>query len=237
MAPRRRIALALFVILVFSVSNVTVAKQFGKWDSSSGCTCHGSAGGNSPPTPTHNFPSTYTPGQTYSLSIGMSGGVSGSKGGFNLEASAGTISTTVGIMNTQVNSAGDQATHSLPDYRSWGLNWQAPAAGTGTVTFSLAVLAANGNGANTGVGWGATTSQSTESSGGSNTAPVASNVTYVPMSPTKATGLAVAYDFHDADGDSEQGTQIKWWRDGLQVATINDMHDVPNSWLGRGQEW
>ena len=40
-----------------------------------------------------------------------------------------------------------------------------------------------------------------------------------------------------ADGDAERGTRVTGWRDGLQGATINDMHDVPNSGWGRGQEW
>ena len=60
----------------------------------------------------------------------MSGGVSGTKGGFNLLVSDGTLSTGFGIMNTQVNSAGNQGTHQFPDYRSWSLDWTAPSSGS-----------------------------------------------------------------------------------------------------------
>ena len=151
--------------------------------------------------------------------------------------SDGTLSSSLGIMNTQINSGGNEATHLFPDYRSWSLDWDAPSSGSGAVAFSLAVLAANGNGQNTGDGWATTSWQSSEDSGSSNTPPVASNVTYVPTSPTKGTGLGVSYDYHDADGDSEQGTQIKWWRDGLRFTLLDDQTDVPNTWIARGQQW
>ncbi|MFL2498726.1 MAG: hypothetical protein ACJ0HF_02850, partial [Candidatus Thalassarchaeum sp.] len=36
---------------------------------------------------------------------------------------------------------------------------------------------------------------------------------------------------------SEQGTQIKWWRDGLRISAIDDMTNVPNNWISRGQQW
>ena len=55
--------------------------------------------------------------------------------------------------------------------------------------------------------------------------------------PTKETGLGVEYDYNDADGDSEQGTTIRWFRDGLQIAQINDMKSVPDVWISKGQEW
>ena len=113
---RRLLAIVLLIMLISS-SQLAIASSSGKWNSSSGCNCHGSSSDSSL-TPTHNFPSTYTPGQLYSLSIGMNGGVSGTKGGFNLLVSDGTLSTGMGIMNTQVNSAGNQGTHQFPDYRS-----------------------------------------------------------------------------------------------------------------------
>ena len=63
----------------------------------SGCTCHYS--GNTP-TLSENFPSTYTGGQTYNIQISVSGGVSGSNGGFNVVVDKGTLSApAVGIMS------------------------------------------------------------------------------------------------------------------------------------------
>ncbi|DAC46954.1 MAG TPA: hypothetical protein HA308_02885, partial [Candidatus Thalassarchaeaceae archaeon] len=96
MAPRRVISVVLIFILLSSVSQVAIANSGGKFNSSNGCNCHG--GSAASPTPTQNFPTIYSPGQTYSLNIGMNGGVSGSKGGFNLEVSDGTLSTGIGIM-------------------------------------------------------------------------------------------------------------------------------------------
>ena len=234
--PRRgAISVIVIFLLLSSASQMAIANSGGKYNSSNGCGCHG--GSAASPTPTHNFPSTYSPGQSYSLNIGMNGGVSGSKGGFNLQVSDGTLATGFGIMNTQVNSAGNQATHQFPDYRSWSLDWTAPSAGSGTVTFSLAVMAANGNGNNAGDGWATLTHQSSEDSGSTNTPPTVSSVSYVPSSPTKETGLGVSYTYYDEDGDFEQGTSIHWFRDGLRVTQIDDLTDIPNSWISKDQSW
>ena len=139
-------------------------------------------------------------------------------------------------LGSYVQLSNGELTHSSDAARSWTADWIAPAAGTGDVDFTVAVLYANGNGQNTGDTWGHGAWTLGEAGGG-DTPPVASNVTYVPTSPTKGTGLGVSYDYHDADGDSEQGTQIKWWRDGLRITSIDDQTDVPNSWIGRGQQW
>jgi len=174
----------------------------------------------------------YTPGATYSLQWDGGPHVSGD-GGFNLEASAGSWTN----LGSQVQLSSGELTHSSDALRSWSADWIAPVAGTGDIDFTLAVLYANGNGQNSGDTWGTGAWTLSEASGSGGTAPVASNVTYVPTSPTKGTGLGVSYDYHDADGDSEQGTQIKWWRDGLRVSQIDDLTDVPNSWISRGQQW
>ena len=232
---RRLLAIVLLTMLISS-SQVAIANSNGKYNSSSGCNCHGSTPDSSL-TPTHNFPATYTPGQLYSLNLGMSGGVSGTKGGFNLLVSDGTLSTGFGIMNTQVNSAGNQGTHQFPDYRSWSLDWTAPSSGSGTVTFTFAVNAANGNGAVSGDGWATTTFQSSEDSGSTNTPPEASSVWFVPSEPTKATGLAMDYTYYDADGDSEQGTQIRWKLDGNNVGDLDDQTSVSQTWLAKSQQW
>ncbi|NDF33442.1 MAG: hypothetical protein EB157_02640 [Euryarchaeota archaeon] len=229
------LAIVLLTMLISS-SQVAIANSNGKYNSSSGCNCHGSTPDSSL-TPTHNFPATYTPGQLYSLNLGMSGGVSGTKGGFNLLVSDGTLSTGFGIMNTQVNSAGNQGTHQFPDYRSWSLDWTAPSSGSGTVTFTFAVNAVNGNGAVSGDGWATTTFQSSEDSGSTNTPPEASSVWFVPSEPTKATGLAMDYTYYDADGDSEQGTQIRWKLDGNNVGDLDDQTSVSQTWLAKGQQW
>ena len=60
---------------------------------------------------------------------------------------------------------------------------------------------------------------------------------FVPAQPTRATGLAVDYTYYDADGDSEQGTQIRWKVDGNNVGSLDDQTSVSQTWLAKGQEW
>jgi len=153
-------------------------------------------------------------------------------GGFNLVASAGSWSN----LGTDVQLASGELTHSSDASRSWSADWTAPTSGTGDVDFDLAVLYANGNSQNTGDSWGTGTWTLSEA-GPTNNPPTASNVYYIPSDPTKATGLGVSYTYDDADGDSEQGTTIRWYRDGLRVSQIDDQTDVPNSWIARGQSW
>jgi hypothetical protein len=94
-------------------------------------------------------PPEYTPLMKYTLTITVSGGPLSTKGGFNLEVSAGTLSTS--DINVQVNAL--QATHTNPNQRSWSVDWTAPAQGTGSVNFWIAGNAVDGDGGNGGDGW------------------------------------------------------------------------------------
>ena len=234
MGRSHRLAVLLVLLFLVSLSQSAYSQSTGMTGRSvSGCTCHSNSGSLSPSMSGLPFGAGgYTPGATYSLQWDGGPHVSGD-GGFNLDASAGSW-TSLGL-NVKLQSG--ELTHSSDASRSWSADWIAPAAGTGDVDFTLAVLYANGNGQNSGDTWGTGAWTLSEASGSGGTAPVASNVSYVPTSPTKGTGLGVSYDYHDADGDSEQGTQIKWWRDGLRITSIDDLSDVPNSWIGRGQQW
>ena len=91
----RKFALLILLLLVLAVPQEAFAYSSGKTGSSStGCgggSCHGSTN-TVTPTLTTGIPSSgYTPGDVYSLTIGGTGGVSGSNGGFNLDASSGTF--------------------------------------------------------------------------------------------------------------------------------------------------
>lgn len=100
----------------------------------------------------------YTPGMTYRIGVAGTSGTS-SKFGFELaaenaaNATAGTFASI--DARTQILTNG-HATHTnagnsgVMGAFGWQLNWTAPAAGTGTVTFSAAVLVANNNGTNSG---------------------------------------------------------------------------------------
>ena len=233
MERSRRLAVLLVLLFLVSLSQSAYSQSTGMTGRSvSGCTCHSNSGSLSASINGLPFGAGgYTPGASYSLQWDGGPHVSGD-GGFNFDVSAGSWTN----LGAYVQLSNGELTHSSDAARSWTADWVAPAAGTGDVDFTVAVLYANGNGQNSGDTWGHGAWTLGEAGGGG-TPPMASNVTYVPTSPTKGTGLGVSYDYHDADGDSEQGTLIKWWRDGLRVTSIDDLTDVPNSWIARGQQW
>ena len=83
---RFSIALFIFSLLVISQTPITDANSSGKHNSSNGCSCHSNSGNQ--PTINHNFPNSYTAGQTYSVTISLS--TSGS-GGFSATIDHGTF--------------------------------------------------------------------------------------------------------------------------------------------------
>ena len=105
-----------------------------------------------------NVPSNgYAPGSSYDITINISDEGT-SVWGFEMMAEdknglpVGAFSN-----NSQVNSlnSGLRATHkfassSSSDAQTWIANWTAPASGTGSVTFYVSAMAANGNGNNRG---------------------------------------------------------------------------------------
>ena len=230
---RRLLAIVLLTMLISS-SQVAIANSNGKTGSStSGCTCHGSSSTVSPSL--SGLPwgaGGYTPGSTYSLNWDGGPHIPGD-GGFNLDSSAGTWSN----LGSQVQLVNGELTHSSDSLRSWSADWTAPATGTGNVVFNLAVLYANGNGATSGDDWGTGTWTLGEASSSSNTPPEARSVIFVPTNPTRGTGLAVSYTYYDADGDSEQGTQIRWKLNGNNVVDLDDQTSVSQTWLAKGQQW
>lgn len=230
---RRLLAIVLLTMLISS-SQVAIANSNGKTGAStSGCTCHGTSSTISPSL--SGLPwgaGGYTAGATYSLNWDGGPHIPGD-GGFNLDASAGSWSN----LGSQVQLVNGELTHSSDSLRSWSADWTAPAAGTGNVDFNLAVLYANGNGANSGDDWGTGTWTLGEASSSSNTPPEALSVTFVPTDPTRGTGLAVDYTYYDADGDSEQGTQIRWKLNGNNVGDLDDQTSVSQTWLAKGQQW
>ena len=122
----------------------------------------------------------------------MTGGVSGTQGGFSLTVSSGTLSNAGANAKIQ----GSNATHSNSNSRSWTLDWTAPSSGTGSVSVGLAVNSVNGNSAKTGDQYGSTTHSISEIVL-ENTAPVASSLTLGPNSPGTLDDLIASYTFFD----------------------------------------
>ena len=230
---RLRVIVLSFLLLAVSGANLVDANSSGKYQSASGCSCHY---GGSATVSMSGQPSTYTAGQTYTLSISVSGGVSGSNGGFSLEVDKGILSTGgVGIMAVKVNAAGNSATHTTSSYRSWSVDWTAPSSGSGTTTFDLAGLTANGNNQNSGDAYG--TATFTVPEGGSpppNNPPSASNLQLTPSNPTVLTGLALTYSYNDADGDAESGTTIHWYINGTWDSSKDGQMSIS---VVKGDDW
>lgn len=229
-------ALLLVSLLLAAAAPTTIGKMNGKFSSGTGCSCHY---GGSATVSMSGQPSSYNPGTTYTLSISVSNGVSGSNGGFSLDTNKGTFSTGgVGIMAVKVNGAGDSATHTTNSYRSWSVDWTAPSAGSGSVQFDLAGLTANGNSATSGDAWGTTTITVPE--GGApapNNPPSASGLQFTPSNPVTTDTLTLSYTYQDQDGDSESGTKIRWYKDGQLVSSRNDQTTVPPSLTSKGETW
>ncbi len=222
----------LFSLLLLALvpSGAVHAKDDGIYNRSNGCSCHGAS--SSVSAQLTGLPSTYAPGTTYTLGVAVSG--SPATGGFNLEVSKGALSNP--DANSQVSGNGLQATHDFsPGTTSWTLDWTAPAAGSGTAQFNLAVLSANNNGGSSGDGF-ATTSTSVAEAVSTNDAPEASNLALTPAQPTTVDAVTVTYTFFDIDGDSESGTAFVWHRNGA-VENAHTTATLPASATSKGETW
>ena len=83
---------AVLLILLIWVIPLSEGKENGKLNSGTGCGCHSQSGSNVATPSLSGTPAKYTPGQSYQLTISVSGGVSGSGGGFSLDIDKGTLS-------------------------------------------------------------------------------------------------------------------------------------------------
>src|SRR5438552_2449876 len=127
-----------------------------------GCTCHGIAGTTSDTTTDVSvvgLPDAYVPGTTYHLQAWVRGIALPAPrfAGFDLEATAGALHAL--DASAWVSGLDGQATHSAPKPvglvgttgigSSWDIDWVAPNAGAGPVTFYLAGNVVNGIGVQT----------------------------------------------------------------------------------------
>ena len=228
-------SLLLISILLASMVPTSIGYSNGKYNSGgSGCGCHGY---NVVTVSMSGQPSSYNPGTTYTLQISVSGN---GNGGFSLDANKGTLAVPggVGIMAVKVNSQGTSATHTTSSYRSWSVDWTAPAAGSGSAKFDVSAVSANGNGGTGGDTWGDITITVPE--GGpppANNAPSVSNLLFSPTNPVTTDTLTLSYSYQDQDGDSESGTKIRWYKDSQLIPSRNDKTTVPPSMTSKGEIW
>ena len=231
MQAPHRVILVIFTLLVMIAIPAVDGNASGKSNSSNGCGCHSSQAS---PYFTHNYPSDYTPGQTYSITIAVTqGGISGTKGGFSATMNAGTFSNAGA--NTKIVS--NSPTHSNSNARSWTFDWTAPSAGTGTISGGIAVNTVNGDGGTYGDGWSTTTVYIAEAASPNNP-PSVSNVEISP-NPTAGVGvdLVAQYTYSDPDGDQETGTEIRWHIDGALNIGFDGRTSISASETSIGQKW
>jgi hypothetical protein len=143
---------ALVAITLLLILSSALGYSSGRWDrAKTGCECHSVTADPTVTVIITGQPAEYEPLASYPLTITVSGGPASAKGGFNLEVSKGSLSST--DPNVQIDIPQTQATHTNPDQRSWSVTWTAPAQGSADVTFWLAGNAVNGNGGTSGDGW------------------------------------------------------------------------------------
>ena len=139
----------LFVLIIFIVSMVSylMSSSGGKTGrTQSGCTCHGSlSDGNSEinltSSPDIFSGEGYVVGNTYTLTLTITGGSIGINGGFNLKPSAGTLTNA----GNNAKIVGNEATHSNFNARTWKVDWIAPDETVESVSFYYAGNAVDGN--------------------------------------------------------------------------------------------
>ncbi len=224
-------------MLLALASPISEGYESGKMSSgSSGCGCHYPSGGATVTISGH--PSQYTAGQTYSLTISVTGGISGNGGGFSLDVDKGTLSAGISI-SVNVNQAQNSATHQITgnNQRSWTVDWTAPSTGSGTVTFDVAGLISNSNGGNSGDTWGTASYQISEAITSTNDPPTVSGTQLSPDPAYTTDILTLSYTYADQDGDSESGTIIRWYSDGGLVSSRNDQMTIPSSMTQKNQVW
>jgi hypothetical protein len=221
------------VVVMIALTPVIEANSGGKHFSSGGCNCHG--GSSSSVVISENFPSSYNAGQTYSIQISVSGGVSGTYGGFNVEVSQGSLSTGG---NSGVKVSGTSVTHTNKVNRAWSFDWTAPSSGSGTVTAGIAGMTANGVSGTSGDAWSTTSATITETVVVSNNPPTASNVQISPSGATSSDDIILVYTFSDQDsGDTESGTTIQWSQNGAHQSQFDGLMTISSTSTLKGDSW
>lgn len=237
---QHRVLLAITAVSMLLLVPAIQGYQNGVYNQASGCGCHSQTGTTPASVGISGLPSSYDVNKLYQITVSVSGGVSGSNGGFSLEVDKGVLSTPqVGFGSVKVNSQGNSATHGVTgsSYRSWSFDWTSPSAGAGTTTFEVAGITANGNGGTSGDRWATYVVQVPENVPVNNP-PSASNVLLSPTDAKTTDVLTLSYSYSDPDGDAQSGTEITWYRDSqaLPQGTISGL-SVPTSETLKGQEW
>ena len=228
---RRTTAIILLCVFLLSLAApLNEAKENGKMGNTNCGQCHGTAG--SVTFTLTGYPTEYTPGTTYGLTLELTGGQPGTKGGFSLIVSKGTFTNP----GTEVLITTLQATHSNSNNRDWSFDWIAPTQGTGVIQFDAYGVTADGNSQNTGDIWDSETWYSMETPSGENEPPTATNVILSPSGASSTDDLTVTYDYDDLDGNPESGTVIEWYKNSSQEVSLSGI-TVASSSTSKAEVW
>ena len=237
MAKSSTVLTIAIIMLLLAFAPSIEGKPTGKADASGGCTCH-TAGGPTV-TPTHNFPTAYTPGTIYNIQISMQGGIVGAQGGFALEVDKGAFSNN----GPDVQFSPMTATHTNPTARSWSFDWNSPPPNSGAVSVKLATLTSNGDNSKNNDAWGTITHTINEIN--PNQAPSATNVhvlsnsTFNKTNVIEDTAIQFNYTYTDPENDPEvtADTEIRWYKDDVIQQMYNDKDLLPASAISAGESW
>lgn len=70
-----------------------------------------------------------------------------------------------------------------------------------------------------------------------NTPPVATSPAVAPAAPRHLDSLDATYAYADIDGDSEAGSQLRWFRNGVEQPALANLHTLPGGTASRGEVW
>jgi len=228
---RRTTALILLCVFLLSLAApLNEAKENGKMGNTNCGQCHTTAG-----TVTFTFtgyPTEYTPGTTYGLTLELTGGQAGTHGGFSLIVSKGTFTNP----GTEVLVNNNHATHSNSNNRIWSFDWIAPTPGSGLIQFDAYGVTADGSGSTGGDIWDSESWYSLETPPPDNEPPTISNVILSPSGATSTDDLVVTYDYTDPDSDPESGTIIEWHKDGSQEVSLSGT-TITSSSTSKAEVW
>ncbi len=70
-----------------------------------------------------------------------------------------------------------------------------------------------------------------------NTPPRATNVNLSPLSPKATDPLVASYTYSDADGDDQQSTELRWYRNDVEVTSLAGQLTVPAGTAKAGETW
>lgn len=225
----RAITIFLLFVMLLCVPSIDANEDGISNKSVKGCSCHN--GGEGGAQISIDLPEEYSSGQSYPIEIEINGN-GFTKGGFNLAATLGSLTTN--DPNTKIISG--EAVHSNSNTNSWIVNWMAPPQGSGTVEFTLAGLVADGNGQKSNDKWEKIAIDVLEE----DLPPQLNNVEILPTNPTSSDSLELIYDYID-DRNEPDLSSISWLKENEIFIEGNAQNDevmnINFSNTKRGEVW